>query len=84
MYANGTARIEELTYLPCQCPICLSYTVKELRELPKELRMLEVAKHNLHVLKAEVLQNQELKASAVGKFLETPRTTTTEGGRGTQ
>ena len=54
MHANGTARIEELAYLPCQCPICSSYTLKELRDVPRDQRMIEVAKHNLHVLKAEV------------------------------
>ena len=54
MHANGTARMEEMTYLPCQCPICSSHSVKELRDMPKDQRMLEVAKHNLHVLKAEV------------------------------
>jgi 7-cyano-7-deazaguanine tRNA-ribosyltransferase len=54
MHANGTARMEEMTYLPCQCPVCTSFSLRELRDMPKEQRMIEVAKHNLHVLKAEV------------------------------
>ncbi len=54
MHANGTARMEELTYLPCQCPVCATHTLKELGEMPQEQRTIEVAKHNLHVLKAEV------------------------------
>jgi 7-cyano-7-deazaguanine tRNA-ribosyltransferase len=54
MHANGTARMEEMTYLPCQCPVCSSHTLKELRDMQKDQRMIEVAKHNLHVLKAEV------------------------------
>jgi 7-cyano-7-deazaguanine tRNA-ribosyltransferase len=54
MHANGTARLEELTYLPCQCPVCSSHTLKELRDMSRDQRMIEVAKHNLHVLKAEV------------------------------
>ncbi|HEX9678616.1 tRNA guanosine(15) transglycosylase TgtA [Nitrososphaera sp.] len=54
MHPGGTVRLGELAYLPCQCAVCVSYTADELRALPKERRMLEVAKHNLHVLKAEV------------------------------
>jgi 7-cyano-7-deazaguanine tRNA-ribosyltransferase len=54
MHANGTVRLGELAYLPCQCAVCASYTANELRSLEKERRMLEVARHNLHVLKAEV------------------------------
>jgi 7-cyano-7-deazaguanine tRNA-ribosyltransferase len=46
--------MEEMTYLPCQCPVCSSHTLKELRDMQKDQRMIEVAKHNLHVLKAEV------------------------------
>ncbi|HVX01626.1 MAG TPA: tRNA guanosine(15) transglycosylase TgtA [Nitrososphaera sp.] len=54
MHANGTARMEEMTYLPCQCPVCSSYTLAELRGMPRDQRTIELAKHNLHVLKAEV------------------------------
>lgn len=54
MHANGTARMEEMTYMPCQCPVCSSHTLGELRDLPRDNRTIEVAKHNLHVLKAEV------------------------------
>jgi 7-cyano-7-deazaguanine tRNA-ribosyltransferase len=54
MHANGTARMEELSYLPCQCPVCAATTLQELRGLPHDQRVIEVAKHNLHVLKAEV------------------------------
>lgn len=54
MFPNGTARLEELTYLPCQCASCTSHTLNELRAMPREERMIELAKHNLYVLKAEV------------------------------
>ena len=37
----------------------------------------------LHVVKAEVLQNQGVKATAVGKFLENSLPTEREGGAGT-
>lgn len=54
MLPSGTARLADLTYLPCQCPVCSSFKINELRTLAKDQRTIEVAKHNLHVLKAEV------------------------------
>jgi 7-cyano-7-deazaguanine tRNA-ribosyltransferase len=54
MHPNGTARLGELAYLPCHCTVCASYTANELRALPSDRRMIEVARHNLQVLNAEV------------------------------
>lgn len=54
MTPNGTVRLDELSYLPCQCPVCSSHTLPELRGMQGEERIIEVAKHNLHVLKTEV------------------------------
>ncbi len=54
MTPNGTVRLDELFYLPCQCPVCSSHTLPELRGMQGDERIIEVAKHNLHVLKAEV------------------------------
>ena len=54
MHSNGTARLEDLSYLPCQCPICTTYSIKELFYMDKDSRTLEIAKHNLYILKAEV------------------------------
>jgi len=54
MTPNGTVRLDELTYLPCQCPVCSSHSLQELRGMQGDQRTIEVAKHNLHVLKAEV------------------------------
>lgn len=54
MHPAGTARLDELTYLPCQCPVCASRSARELRSLGRDERTVQVAKHNLHVLKAEV------------------------------
>ena len=55
MHQNGTLRLEDLTYFSCQCPVCTSFTVKELQEMERETRINELAKHNLYVLRAEVL-----------------------------
>jgi 7-cyano-7-deazaguanine tRNA-ribosyltransferase len=54
MHSNGTTRLEDLSYLPCQCPICTTYSIKELFYMDRDSRILEVAKHNLYILKAEV------------------------------
>lgn len=54
MTPNGTVRLDELFYLPCQCPVCSSHSLQELRGMQLEERTIEVAKHNLYVLKAEV------------------------------
>ncbi len=54
MHSNGTTRLEDLSYLPCQCPICTAYSIKELFYMDRDSRTIEVAKHNLYILKAEV------------------------------
>ena len=54
MTPSGTVRLEDLFYLPCQCPICSSYSLQELRGMQEDEGTIQVAKHNLHVLKAEV------------------------------
>jgi 7-cyano-7-deazaguanine tRNA-ribosyltransferase len=51
---TGTVRLEDLSYLTCQCPICSTCTIKELRQMSKANRALELAKHNLCVLRAEI------------------------------
>jgi 7-cyano-7-deazaguanine tRNA-ribosyltransferase len=54
MTPNGTVRLDELFYLPCQCPVCSSHTLPELRGMRVDEQIIQVAKHNLHILKAEV------------------------------
>jgi len=54
MTPNGTVRVNELAYLSCQCPVCSSHTVQELHKMETDKRTIEIAKHNLHILKGEV------------------------------
>jgi len=54
MTPTGTVRLEELFYLSCQCSTCSSYSLQELRGMQGDEGTIQVAKHNLHVLKAEV------------------------------
>jgi 7-cyano-7-deazaguanine tRNA-ribosyltransferase len=42
--SDGTRKVEELFYLPCSCPVCSSYSVKEIKENEDLL-----ASHNLWV-----------------------------------
>jgi len=54
MTPNATMRLEDLTYLPCQCEVCSNHSLQDLRGLENDQRIVEIAKHNLHILKAEV------------------------------
>jgi 7-cyano-7-deazaguanine tRNA-ribosyltransferase len=51
MHSNGTSRLEEITYFPCSCPICNSFTPAELLETTEIDRIIQLSIHNLHVLK---------------------------------
>jgi Queuine/archaeosine tRNA-ribosyltransferase len=55
MHPNGTSKLDKLTYLSCQCPICINLKVKEFLDLERDERIDKLAKHNLYVLRSEVL-----------------------------
>ncbi len=54
MTSNGTKRVNELSYLPCSCPICSKYSSRELLELPKDQLVKELALHNLYKISEEL------------------------------
>lgn len=54
MHANGTHRLRDLSYFPCSCSVCSSFKTKELLQMSKEQRTIELGMHNLHVIKTEV------------------------------
>ena len=54
MTENGTWRIGELDYFPCQCPKCASATPKDVLQMTKAEREVFLAEHNLHVCVAEL------------------------------
>lgn len=54
MYPNGTHKLKDLSYFPCSCSVCSRFTTKELLQVNKEQRIIELGKHNLYVIKAEV------------------------------
>jgi len=47
MTSTGTWKVEDMSYLPCCCPVCQSSSVKDLRDKEHGTRLL--AMHNLHV-----------------------------------
>ena len=54
MTENGTWRLSELDYFPCQCPNCANETPQDvMAKTPKE-REAFLAEHNLHVCVAEL------------------------------
>jgi len=52
MTSHGSYHLNELTYLPCPCPVCQGHTAKELNESPDRTKLL--AMHNLRVTLAEI------------------------------
>jgi 7-cyano-7-deazaguanine tRNA-ribosyltransferase len=71
MTETGTKRLDELQYLPCNCPICSKYTVKELLEMPMRERIELLATHNLYMLRKELENTKEaIKEGRLWEYLE--------------
>lgn len=49
---SGTLKLDEMSELPCACPVCRSHTVEELKKSPDRQKLL--ALHNLSVTMAEI------------------------------
>lgn len=54
IFTWGTEKLEDITELPCCCPVCSSYSSEELKKMSKKERIVEIAKHNLYVSFAEI------------------------------
>jgi 7-cyano-7-deazaguanine tRNA-ribosyltransferase len=54
MTENGTWRLSELDYFPCDCPKCASATPQEVMAKPPKERETFLAEHNLYVCAAEL------------------------------
>ncbi|MEM2098201.1 MAG: tRNA guanosine(15) transglycosylase TgtA [Candidatus Bathyarchaeia archaeon] len=54
MTENGTWRLDEMDYFPCQCPKCSNQKPQEIMAKPPKERETFLAEHNLHVCKAEL------------------------------
>ncbi len=65
---SGTVHLEQLRELPCECPVCSTTTVDELRSLSKDEQELALMKHNLYIIAAEMRRVRN--AISEGKLLE--------------
>ena len=54
MTQDKTLHLDSLTFLPCECPICVEYSPKEMKEASPEERVKLLARHNLHVTFGEL------------------------------
>jgi len=65
---RGTRHLDDLTYLPCECPICTSHTPADLRGAADDERERLLAEHNLHVSFGELRRTKA--AIREGNLLE--------------
>jgi 7-cyano-7-deazaguanine tRNA-ribosyltransferase len=54
VFTWGTEKLEDISELPCSCPVCSSYSADDLKKMNKKERIIEIAKHNLYVSFAEI------------------------------
>ncbi|MCW4007020.1 MAG: tRNA guanosine(15) transglycosylase TgtA [Candidatus Bathyarchaeota archaeon] len=71
MTENGTWRLNEMDYFPCQCPKCATATPKEVWNMPKKEKEVFLAEHNLHVCVAELKRiKQAIKEGRLWEHVE--------------
>jgi 7-cyano-7-deazaguanine tRNA-ribosyltransferase len=71
MTENGTWRLSELDYFPCQCPRCAGETPKEVMEKTPKERETFLAEHNLYVCQAELKRiKQAIRDGKLWEHLE--------------
>ena len=54
MTSEGTVHTDELSYLPCECPVCAERSARELRDASPSERVKLIARHNLHITFGEI------------------------------
>jgi 7-cyano-7-deazaguanine tRNA-ribosyltransferase len=54
MTQNKTLHLDALTFLPCECPVCVEHSVEAIKGAPPEERVRLLARHNLHVTFGEL------------------------------
>jgi 7-cyano-7-deazaguanine tRNA-ribosyltransferase len=50
----GTSTLQQLKFLPCNCPVCSDYKLNEIKKLTKIERTEKLAIHNLYMLRKEI------------------------------
>ncbi|MEM0492241.1 MAG: tRNA guanosine(15) transglycosylase TgtA [Acidilobaceae archaeon] len=54
MTEYGVYSLEDLDYLPCNCPICSKLDIKDLKEASRDEKTRLLALHNLYVIKKSI------------------------------
>jgi 7-cyano-7-deazaguanine tRNA-ribosyltransferase len=71
MTENGTWRLGEMDYFPCQCPRCATTNPKRVIELSKNEKETFLAEHNLYVCAAELKRiKQAIKDGRLWEHVE--------------
>ena len=69
---RGTEHLDELAYLPCECPVCTDHTPADLRGVDAERRHELLARHNLAVSYGELRRiRQAIRRGDLFELLET-------------
>lgn len=50
----GVKRIEELDYLPCNCPVCSNTDADDVKSMSRDERINFLARHNLYAIQREM------------------------------
>ncbi len=68
---HGTKKLQELHYLPCNCPVCSKNTPNGLQKMSKEDRGRLIGEHNLWVSFEEMRKiKQAIKEKTLFEFVE--------------
>jgi 7-cyano-7-deazaguanine tRNA-ribosyltransferase len=59
MTPYGTLRLEQMSYFPCDCPVCRRYEPADLLEMPRSERVRLLAEHNLSTIGRTVREVKE-------------------------
>lgn len=51
---RGTVQLQDIQYLPCNCPVCIGRSAQDLKDLPRGERQRLLAEHNLHATMSEM------------------------------
>jgi 7-cyano-7-deazaguanine tRNA-ribosyltransferase len=69
---RGTEHLEDLTYFPCECPVCADHTPAELAATGPRERERLLAEHNLHVSFGELRRiKQAIRRGNLLELVET-------------
>jgi 7-cyano-7-deazaguanine tRNA-ribosyltransferase len=69
---RGTEHLDELTYFPCECPVCSEHTPAEVREAGERRRHELLAEHNLAVSFGELRRiRQAIRRGTLFELVET-------------